>query len=496
MLNCLVMFDCLHLTSACIQVTPSQHASVNRKSSLLHFDWLFLSHCLAREEEGSDPVMHGTPLSSSWDPETEETALLLKFWVPLAAGPAAEQKQNETKDSPPGPPPGEGVVRSPSPDEQSLGRPSQGLLRLPPGLAGAWTGWASCLWPAPRRRTVEGCCRGVGAGAAAGGRPRRQAGWGAAAGVEAAAGILRRMMCLIASVCFCAAENCWAQLSTVSPKRPVCDMGAFMGLFLSSAPSCQWDTARDGAPGPQAWTSHDPETVRSPSSLGARGPSQHAAHVEPPWKPARPPAEKPLVQPRSVGMRWRIPHEPDVLGGPRKHSRHLWVWLGQRYHTRRGQRSRVIIPGERGLALRCSDRHPVIRGSAEGNGWGTPLSRGPSPNQRYHRRLRSAWGVRNSTWGSPHRNPQITSDSTGCCAAPCARANARSRQRQRDPAMFDTAESIAQLRDGHVPTRRTWTIHESLLSVLNAQTREAAIVTVLRHQRSTAPRNARVIRHL
>ncbi len=64
------------------------------------------------------------------------------------------------------------------------------------------------------------------------------------------------------------------------------------------------------------------------------------------------------------------------------------------------------------------------------------------------------------------------------------------------PAMFDTAESIAQLRDGHVPTRRTWTIHESFLSVLNAQTREAVIVTVLRRQRSTAPRNARVIRHL
>ncbi len=209
-----------------------------------------------------------------------------------------------------------------------------------------------------------------------------------------------------------------------------------------------------------------------------------------------PPPEKPLVQPRRVGTRWRIPHELDVLGGPRKHSRHLWVWLGQRYHTRRGQRSRVVIPGERGLALRCSDRHLVIRGGTEGNGWGTPLSRGPSPNQRYPRRLPSAWGVRNSTWGSPHRNPQITSDSTGCCAAPCARTNARSRQRQRDPAMFDTAESIAQLRDGHVPTRRTWTIHESFLSVLNAQTREAVIVTVLRRQRSTAPRNARVIRHL
>ncbi len=36
---------------------------------------------------------------------------------------------------------------------------------------------------------------------------------------------------------------------------------------------------------------------------------------------------------------------------------------------------------------------------------------------------------------------------------------------------------LCKLRDGHVPTRRTWTIHESFLSVLNAQTREAAIVT-------------------
>ncbi len=78
----------------------------------------------------------------------------------------------KTKDSPPGPPPGEGEVRSPSANEQSppsLGRPSQGLLRLPPGLAGAWTGWASCLLPAPRRCLVEGCCGCVEARAAAGG---------------------------------------------------------------------------------------------------------------------------------------------------------------------------------------------------------------------------------------------------------------------------------------------------------------------------------------
>ncbi len=128
-------------------------------------------------------------------------------------------------------------------------------------------------------------------------------------------------------------------------------------------------------------------------------------------------------------------------------------------------------------ALRCSDRHLVVRGSTEGNGWSTPLCKGPSPIQRHPRRLQSAWRVRNSTWGSPHRNPQITSDSTGRTAALGAGTNAKSRQRQRDPAMFDIAESITQLRDGYIPTRITWNIHKWFLFVLNAQAREAATVT-------------------
>ncbi len=59
------------------------------------------------------------------------------------------------------------------------------------------------------------------------------------------------------------------------------------------------------------------------------------------------PTLKPLVQPRRIGTRCRIPHKPDILGGPGKHSCHLWVWLKQCYHIRRGQRSRVVIPGER-----------------------------------------------------------------------------------------------------------------------------------------------------
>ncbi len=109
----------------------------------------------------------------------------MKFWVPLARMPVAEQNKN----SPPGPPPGEGVVLSPSPEEQdpeAPGRPSQGR-RLPwhfTGLAGAEAGRAAFLWPAPCCGHCEGCCCGR-AGAeveAAGGRLRRRAGGGAAAG--------------------------------------------------------------------------------------------------------------------------------------------------------------------------------------------------------------------------------------------------------------------------------------------------------------------------
>ncbi len=94
--------------------------------------------------------------------------------------------------------------------------------------------------------------------------------------------------------------------------------------------------------------------------------------------------DKPLIQPRRIRTRWRIPHDSDILGGPGKHSRHLWVWFGQCYHTRKG----VTQPRE--LTLQCSDRLPVVRGSPEGNGWCTPHCRGPSLIQYHPRRLRSA----------------------------------------------------------------------------------------------------------
>ncbi len=140
------------------------------------------------EERGDGSVetkSRTLPSSPSWDPEEKETALLLKFW---------EQSKKETKDSPPDPPPGEGVVRSPSPEEQdpkAPGRPSQGC-RLPwrfTGLAGAEAGCAGLLRPAPRCGRSARCCCGRAEVEAAGGHPRRRADGGAAAGggVETAA---------------------------------------------------------------------------------------------------------------------------------------------------------------------------------------------------------------------------------------------------------------------------------------------------------------------
>ncbi len=158
--------------------------------------------------------------------------------------------EKETKDSPPGPPPGEGVVPSPSPEEQtspSLGRPSQGrlLLRLPPGLAGAWTGGAAALRPAPWRCLAGGCC--AGAGVAAGGRPRRRVDRGTVAGSRVEAAAARRgRMCLIASVCFCAAENLGEVLHRVAEEA-----GLGHGAFRNRALSASFMSARHS----QRWRS-------------------------------------------------------------------------------------------------------------------------------------------------------------------------------------------------------------------------------------------------
>ncbi len=54
------------------------------------------THCCPPGERGGGKRSHDAQLATlppSWDPETEEITLLVKFWVPLASGPTAEQKQ-------------------------------------------------------------------------------------------------------------------------------------------------------------------------------------------------------------------------------------------------------------------------------------------------------------------------------------------------------------------------------------------------------------------
>ncbi len=90
--------------------------------------WLLAKWVVGESEEAGPRTLssHGPE-----NPEEKEIALSLRRWVPLALGPAAEQKQNETEDSPPGPPPGEGAALfSPSPEKEqtptSPGCPRQG----------------------------------------------------------------------------------------------------------------------------------------------------------------------------------------------------------------------------------------------------------------------------------------------------------------------------------------------------------------------------------
>ncbi len=111
-----------------------------------------------------------------------QTALSLIRWVPLALGPVAEQKQNETEDSPPGPPPGEGAeLFSPSPEKEqtptSPGCPRQGrFIDFLDDLGPGWDAGGAALLREARRTGL--CVDSAWGGAAledAGGRPRRRA---------------------------------------------------------------------------------------------------------------------------------------------------------------------------------------------------------------------------------------------------------------------------------------------------------------------------------
>ncbi len=109
---------------------------------------------------------------------------------------------------------------------------------------------------------------------------------------------------------------------------------------------------------------------------------------------------------------------------------------------------------------------------------------------RERQMVRCAGGVRGprrlTRQGSSHCNPQITL--TMSQSSPPKPGGAKMGQGEE--------VSRTQHRDGHVPAMRTWLIHERCLSVLIAQARGTAIVTIRWSQETTTSRNTRAGSHL
>ncbi len=162
-----------------------------------------------------------------------------------------------------------------------LGRPSWGLLlfRSPPGLTGAWTGGAACLRPAQRHRFWRLLRMRCGSRDGCRGRPRRRAGWGAAASGRVEAAAARWAGCVGSP------QSAPKQPRTAGPCSRLCrrrgqsgTQGPW-GTELCQHPHVD-QTQPGDAPGPQVWTSHDPKTTQWPSSLVARGQKWYKALSE------------------------------------------------------------------------------------------------------------------------------------------------------------------------------------------------------------------------
>ncbi len=135
----------------------------------------------------------------------------------------------------------------------SLGRPSRGLLLLclPPvdggqdGQGGLPTpsSTAPLLEAAADAEREQGWMQGAALGDEQAGRCNRRTGGGSSC--PPSQEVLDRLSLLLTG---CVAEE--ASLGYRNLEEPTL-----------SASLCQPDTARGGAPGPQVWTSHDPETV-------------------------------------------------------------------------------------------------------------------------------------------------------------------------------------------------------------------------------------------
>ncbi len=148
---------------------PEVCGEVHRPRTVL--SWLLAKWVVGESEQAGSRTLssHGPE-----NPEEMKIALSLKKW--------AEQKQNETEDSPPGLPPGEGAALfSPSPEKEqtptSPGFPRQGrFVDFLDDLGPGWdAGGANILREARQAGLGVDSAWGGAALEDAGGRPRRRA---------------------------------------------------------------------------------------------------------------------------------------------------------------------------------------------------------------------------------------------------------------------------------------------------------------------------------
>ncbi len=148
----------------------------------------------------------------SWDPETETTASCRDILNRLSTRPSSGGGRDALT-----------LSRSSS-LSLWVAHPEASCSSAYCQLTGARMGGVACLGLAQRHRFWRRMQCGSRDGCR--GPPSATSRLGAATGgrVEAAAA-RRGRTCWIASVCSCAAGNCWAMLPVASPKRPVWDTG-------------------------------------------------------------------------------------------------------------------------------------------------------------------------------------------------------------------------------------------------------------------------------
>ncbi len=210
--------------------------------------------------------------------------------VCVALGPAAEQKQNETEDSPPGPPPGEGAALfSPSPEKEQLQHLPVARVR-----AASSTSWTT--WGLAGTRGAPLSCERLDAPAYVSIRPGAEQLWkthGSAHGdgqTEAWPRGQRWMVHHAGAGCAGSPRSAAVPPRTAgrSPRR--CRRTALPGRWgrresvPCRCPSSLLGWARDGAPRPPWWTSPSRGTAPWLSSLVERSQSLCAAPASTPGR--------------------------------------------------------------------------------------------------------------------------------------------------------------------------------------------------------------------